>query len=270
MKKLILLLLTAVCFLNCKEEKKTLEFVALNPNEFNTKLYEIPSGNLTDSLKQAHDSCMGFSFNANVFLAQKHDFFIGSIINKRSLQVVNTINNLGLTQSQVTSKFNLLTNPCYETHVLQIPLRTILGENFMLQLPDINEKLNKEINDAITASDNAEMKTGSWIYLDMKNVLRSTMDTAKSIEGLKYKNDLLDTSNIVLTSVESVADINFMINTKKEISIPLQALLKNKPSVPSPDGRSSIQLFYVDTNKFKLTLNGFFPVVGEFTKAELQ
>jgi len=46
---------------------------------------------------------------------------------------------------------------------------------------------------------------------------------------------------------KSVADINFMINTKKELSIPLQALLKNKTSVASPDWRSSIQLFLIRT-----------------------
>lgn len=270
MKKIILLLLLGVCFFNCSEKKKNLEFAKLNSTEFNAKTLGIPSGNVTDSLKQVHDSCMGFSFNANAMLIQKDTFFIGSIVNKQSLDIVNTTNNLGLTRPQLMSRFNILTTPCYEKHVIHFPLRSILKENFILQLPNIDTALNKEINDAINASNDAEMQSGSWIYLDIQNVLKSIMDTIKTTEGLRYKNDMFDTSNMVLTAVESITDISFIINTPNGISAPLQAVLKNKPTTRSPDGRFSMQLFYIDTDRFKLGFGGFFPVVGEFMKAELQ
>ena len=154
---------------------------------------------------------------------------------------------------------------------MQFPLRVILGENFILRFSNVDEKLNKEINDAITASPNAEMQAGSWIYLDMKNVLKTIMDTANSSEALRYKNDLLDTSNMVLTAVESITDINFMITPDQGISQSLQALLKNKlSSSAGQNAQYSVQLFYIDNDKFQMTLNGFFPVVGEFMKAELK
>lgn len=271
MKKIIPLLLLTVCLCHCSEKKKFIDFAALPTTEFNARPFEIPGGNVADSFKQAHDSCMGFSFNANTMLTQKHDYFIGCIVNKNSLEVVNTINDLGLSQPQIMARFNILTNPCYEKHVLQFPLRTILGENFILQFPGIDEKLNKEINDAITTSNNAEMQAGSWIYLDLKNVLKTIMDTATSSETLRYKNNLLDTSNMVLTAVESITDISFMISPAQGISEPLQALLKNKVSSSvGQNAQYSVQLFYIDNDKFKMTLNGFFPVVGEFMKAELK
>ena len=270
MKKLIVLLLIAVSFFNCSENKKTIDFVKLKPSEFNAKQFEIPTGSLIDSLKQVHDSCMGFSFNANVMLGRNSNFFIGNIVNKNSFEIVNSLNNLGLNPPQLIGKFNILSNPCYEKHVLNFPLRSILGENFMLQFPGVDETVNKEINDAVNEANNAEMQAGSWIYLDLKSVLKNLIDTVKSVEGLRYKNNLLDTSNIVLTAVESVTDVSFMIDTKKGISTPLQAFLKTKPSLPSPDDRSSTQLFYIDAYVFKITINGFFPVVGEFTKAELK
>ena len=140
----------------------------------------------------------------------------------------------------------------------------------MLRFSNVDEALNKEINDAIKGSYNADMQTGSWVYLDMKDALKNIMDTIRSAEGLRYKNDLLDTSNMVLTSVESVTDVSFIITTGGNISEPLQAFLKNKPSLSQQVYQSSIQLYYIDRNKFQMTLNGFFPAVGEFMKAELR
>ena len=272
MNKVIIFLLVLICFCNCSEFKKErVDFVRLNESEFDAKPFDIPNGKIPDSLKRSHDSCMGFSFDANIMLAQRKDsLFIGTIVNRKSLKVLNTLSDLGLTAAQQTSGFNIITNPCYEQRVISLPLKSLLGENFSLQLPNGSEALNKEINDAIKASDDAEMHTGSWVYLDMKDVLKNMLDTIKSSEGLLYKKNLLDSSNMVLTAIESVTNVSFIIHTKKELSVELQAILRNKVSLPLPDPHISIRLFYIDSDKFEITFNGFFPVVGEFMKAELQ
>jgi hypothetical protein len=270
MKKVIIFLLVSVCFCNCSGEKETIDFITLNETEFNAKPFELPDG-IPDSLKRAHDSCMGFTFDVNaIFYQTKDTFFIGSIINKQSLMIVNTVNDLGLTQAQLISKFNVLTNPCYEKRVLQFPLKSILGENFSLQLPGANEALNKEIDNAISAADDAEMQTGSWVYLDMRDALKNIMDTTKSAAGLRYKENLLDTANMILTAMESVTDVSFIINTRKDMSEPLLALLKTKPSALRQHSQATLKLAYIDNNRFEMSLNGFFPIVGQFMKATLK
>src|SRR4051794_29736684 len=107
MKKAIIFLLVSICCYSCSEKKQTLEFVTLNKSEFNAKaLFEIPEDKITDSLKQAHDSCMGFSFDANVMLIDtKYNFFPGTIVNRQSLKTVNTIIDLGLAQNELMSRF---------------------------------------------------------------------------------------------------------------------------------------------------------------------
>jgi hypothetical protein len=113
------------------------------------------------------------------------------------------------------------------------------------------------------------MGTGSWVYLDIKDALKNILDTIKSSKGLLYKKNLLDTANMVLTAVESVGDVSFFVNTEKNISASLQALLKSKPAVSSLNEQTSLKLFYINNNKFQITINGFFPVVGQFMKAAL-
>jgi hypothetical protein len=272
MKKAIISLLVSICCYNCSDKKQTLDFVTLNKTEFNAKaFFKIPDNKITDSLKKAHDSCMGFSFDANVVLIEtKNNFFVGAIVNKQSLKTVNTISDLGITQDQLMSHFNVLTNPCYEKRVLHLPLKLLLGENFMLQFPGAGEIQNKEINDAIAASGNAEMETGSWVYLDIKDALKNILDTITSSKGLLYKKNLLDTANMVLTAVESVGDVSFFVNTEKNISASLQALLKSKPAVSQLNTQASMKVFYINNNKFQITINGFFPVVGQFMKAALK
>ena len=271
MKCAIIFLLVSVCFCNCGEKKETIDFVTLKETEFNAKPFALPFGNIRDSLKQVHDSCMGFSFNANAFLAPTRDtFFIGNVVNRQSLKVVNTLRDLGLTRNQLFSNFNMLTNPCYAKRVLHLPLKLMLGENFIRQFPTAGEAVNKEIGEAIAASGEAEMTTGSWVYLDVKYALKSIMDTIKSAGGLRYKENLLDTANMVLTSTESITNVSFLIDAEKDFSEPTQVLLKSKPSVSYPNSQLSIQLFYISSNRFQITFNGFFPVVGEFMKAELK
>ena len=166
--------------------------------------------------------------------------------------------------------FNILSSPCYEKHVLNFPLRLLLGDHFILQLPGNSETLNKEINADLLASESADLQTGSWLYLDMKDALKNILDSAKSSAGLRYRSHLLDTANMVLTALESITDASFIIHTDKDISDSLQVLLKTKPVVSQPASKVAIRLAYIDNNKFEMAFNGMFPMAGQFMKAELK
>lgn len=96
------------------------------------------------------------------------------------------------------------------------------------------------------------------MYLDVKYVLKKILDTTKESRLLRYRQNLLDSSNMVLTAAESISDVSFVINTEKDISEPLQALLKTKPSVSSPNSQVSMQLFYLNSNKFQMNFFWFF------------
>ncbi len=110
MKTILIFLLISFCFSNCSEEKQAIDFATLPETEFNAAPFRLPAG-VSDSLKHSHDSCMGFSFDVNALFIQTRDMFsIGSIVNRRSLKVVNTIGDLGLSEAQMASQFNVLTN----------------------------------------------------------------------------------------------------------------------------------------------------------------
>lgn len=270
MKKAIIFLLVSVCFCNCRQKKETIDFVTLKESEFNSKPFQF-SNNVPASLKQAHDSCMGFSFDANaVFLETRDRYFIGSIVNRKSLKIVNTLSDLGLTMPQLISNFNIIARACYEKSDLHFPLKLILGENFHLQFPNASEAINKEINDAILSLGETEMKTGSWMYIDMKYALGRILDSTKDSRLISYRNNLLDTSNMVLAAAESIADVSFVINTPKNMSESLQAFLRTQPSISKPSDQVSIQLFYLNNNKFQIAFTGYFPVIGKFMKAQLK
>lgn len=271
MKNILLLLLVSMGFCNCKEKKQEIVFSALKESGFNAERFALPKGNLPDSLKQAHDNCMGFSFDANAgFLQTKDSFFIGCIVNRKSLITLSSINDLGLSPARIFTDFNIIANPCYEKRVLQFPVRSLLGKEFNLQFPAATAILNREINDAIAAAPAAEMQTGSWMYLDMKDMLKKMLDSTKTPALLQYKKNLLDSNNMVLTTVEGVTDVSFIINTKGDLSTPLQAFLKTSPTLTTAPGNTSLKLLYADKNKFGIYFSGFFPVAGMFMKAAVQ
>lgn len=271
MKNTLLFVLIASVFLSCHQRKQTIEFVPLAATEINSQLWQILPKNMADSAKQAHDSCMGFSFDANALLVQfKDSIFLASIINKQSLKTVGSIHDLGLTEAQMIGQFNMLTNPCYEKRVLHTPMRLLLGENFKLELPNAGNTVNKEINDVIAASKEAEMQSGSWVYLDMKDALKKIVDTSESETVIRYRENLLDSSNMVLTAMESVTDVSFIVDKGSPLSDSLQNILKTKPTIPGTIARTSLRLYYIDDTKFEISINGLFPVIGQFTKAVLK
>jgi len=211
---------------------------------------------------------MGFSFDANAILIQTKDtFFIGSVVNRQSLQIVSTLNDFGLTQKQLFSQFNIIGEPCYEKRVLRFPPGFTLGQNIALQLPGADEATNKEINNALLTSEIAEIESGPWVYMDMKDALKNILDTTKSGSGLTYKKNVLDSANMVLTSLEAVTYLTFIIHTKRNMSESLQAILKTRPFVSVQNAKFTTRLFYIDDNKFQMSLNGFFPAAGEFMRA---
>ncbi len=112
MKKALIFLLVSVGFCNCNKRKETLDFVALNKAEFNTKPFEFFKGTIADSLRRSHDSC---------------------ILNRQSLQTVSTLDDLGVTLNQLTPNFNIISKPCYEKRDLHFPLKSLLGIEKMIK-----------------------------------------------------------------------------------------------------------------------------------------
>lgn len=267
MKPMLVFLSFLFCCYGCDDKKGAINFIPLTQTEFNAKPFQLPGG-MPDSLKRAHDSCMGFAFDVNaIFIRTRDTFSIGSVVNRQSLKLADGIGSLGIIPAQIASQSTIISNPCYEKRVLPVPLKRLLGDTFSLSMPGATASVNKELNDAITASGNAEMSTGSWVYLDMRGVLMTIADTIQSEAGKRYKQNLLDTSNMVLTTTESVTDISFMIATPKSMSQPLLALLQTKPSVINAATNTSLTLYYISDDKLELKINGFFPVVGRFMKA---
>ena len=266
MKPRIVFLSILLLGYSCSHKKDAISFTTLTQTEFNAKPFQLPLG-MPDSLKRAHDSCMGFSFDVNAIFIQTRDTFgIGSIVNRQSLKRVDSIGSLGITPAQIASMSTIISNPCYEKRVLQFPLKRLLGDTFNLSVPGATAAVNEELNNAIATSANTEMSTGSWVYLDIRGMLTTVPDTIQSEAGNRYKQNLLDTANMVLTATESVTDIGFLITTSKSMSQPLLTLLQTKPSVTNAATQTSLTLYYISDDKFELKINGFFPVVGQFMK----
>jgi hypothetical protein len=264
--KILLFLFAAVCLCQCGRKNNRVDFVALQEKDFNSSRFTIPVGKVTDTSKRAHDSCMGFSFDVNaVFIKTRDTFFIGNIVNRQSLKVINGIQSLGLTEQQLIPKFSIALVSCYNKSIFDSPLKSTLGEDFRLDIKGASNAVSKELNDAVAAEGASAIEAGPWAYLDMENALKNILDTAKSPSIQRYKNDALDSNNMVLTSVEALTYITFTIHTKQKISKETEALLKTKPFALQQT-YFSIQLSFVNDHSFALSLNGFFPVVGKFMK----
>jgi hypothetical protein len=266
MNKILFFLLAAICLCRCGRKNNQVDFVALQEKDFNSSRFTIPAGQIADSSKRAHDSCMGFSFDVNaVFIETRDTFFIGNIVNRQSLKVINGIQSLGLSEKQLIPKFSIALVSCYNKSIFNSPLKSTLGENFRLEIKGASNAVSKELNDAVTAENASEIEAGPWAYLDMEDALKNILDTAKSPEIQRYRKDALDSNNMVLTAVEALTYITFTIHTKQKISKETEALLKTKPFALQQT-YFSIQLSFVNDYSFALSLNGFFPVVGKFMR----
>lgn len=271
MKQFILYMAAAACFCQCTPKKEYVTFENLKPTEFNAGQLKLPGGKIIDSIKRAHDSCMGVSFDANVILAgTKDSLFIGDIVNRQTLKRIITLGDLGIDLQKMGMQYNIVTNPCYEKKELHFPLRSILGENFSVTLPGAEDAVNKELNDIITAAQDEEMETGSWIYLDLNEMIKNIVDTNKTAIGLQYRKSLLDSSNMMLAAMESIMRVSFMIYSAKEMSEKLKTALSAKPLISLPGKRYPIKFFYIGPDQFQVSSDGFFPVIGKFMKAVIK
>lgn len=271
MKKALYILAVAMCIYGCSKKKEALSFEKLPEANFNSAPFNVYKDSMSPRLKQTHDSCMGFSFNSNAsFLHLKEHYFIGTIVNRQTLKMVNDFQALGLTMPQLMSNFNIISKPCYDKKELPYRLKTFLGEDFSVKFPSVDPAVSNELNEAISSVNQTNMQIGSWVYLDLEYALRKLLDTAKAPALIRYKQDLLDTSNMVLAATESITDVSFLIKYDKDFSPALQAFLKTKPSISLPVPQPSMHFFYVDDHTLQMAFNGFFPIIGEFKRAVLK
>lgn len=270
MKKIIIILAAAVFLYQCTPKKQHITFENLAPSEFNIGKLMLQGGKTIDSIKRAHDSCMGISFDANVILVGKKDsVFIGSILNRQSMQEQGSIKELGFDFMKLASQFNILANPCYEKREIKLPLKSVFSGN-NVQLPGADAEVNKELNQIIKASQEQVVQTGSWTYLDMNQVIINILDTINTEAGLKYREKLLDSSNMFLSAVESISSISFMIQTDTIMSTALRTKLGEKPAVVIEGLQHPVKFFLIAPDQFQVSIDGFFPVIGKFMKAVLK
>jgi hypothetical protein len=270
MKNLLIILAGALVFFQCAPKKQVVSFQNLTADEFNAGSLSIQGGKTTDSIRHAHDSCMGFSFDANVFLAGSRDsIFAGTILNKRSLKTIGSLGDVGFDFQKMANQYVVVSNPCYEKRELHFPLKLIFPQGYTIELPGVDAAVNKELNEIIAASRDEEVQSGSWIYVDMKEVIKNIMDTAKTAAGLQYKAQLLDTSNMVLSAVESIMRISFKVQSNNIMSEALRTKLSAKPTITVPGLRYPLQLYLIGPNEFQISTDGFFPMVGKFMKVQL-
>ena len=132
-----------------------------------------------------------------------------------------------------------------------------------------SEKINTELIDAVKNSVHTEMETGSWLNMELTDVLGKMLDTTTNADALEYKKLLLSPGNMILVRSSSVTQISFYFHTKKPLPPDLKMKLLSKP-IPSRQPYLKSQLFFIDDNSFELTINEFFQVVGQFMKCELE
>src|SRR5580765_5871360 len=114
MKKLIIFFFVSACFCKCIDKKETIDFITLNDNELSGIPFRLPNNRIIDSLKEAHNRCMGVPFDANaILLRTKNSLFIGTIVKKQSGEVVATTEGFGITTNRAISQFSIVTTPCY-------------------------------------------------------------------------------------------------------------------------------------------------------------
>ncbi|MBI3717959.1 MAG: hypothetical protein HY252_05130 [Sphingobacteriales bacterium] len=271
MKKLLFFLLITSSLFQCTSKKETLSFEKLNSNEFNAGNRTIPGGKSIDSVKHAHDSCMGISFDANVVLAgSKDSLFAGTILNRRTLKVAGSLNELGFDFEKMSTQYIIITNPCYEKKEFHFPLKSIFTGDLTIELPNSASSINKELNEIIAASQDQEVRTGSWVYLNIKQLIKNMMDTIKSEKGELYKAKLLDTSNMVVTAVESIMRVDFIIHSNKLMSPALRAKLAEKPTAKIAGLKYQVNFYLISPDQLQISIDGFFPIIGKFMKVQLK
>jgi hypothetical protein len=267
---IILFLLFSFCCCN-ENRQSTIQFKPINENEFNfpaDSTFAIPHSKIWEERKRIHDSCMGSSYAVNaVFMRTRDTFPLGCVVNMKTMEIVRRPPFFNDSSNFLSSLFTFNTKPCYERSEINIPIDSFMNNTFLFKIDSLNDEINKELREAVRNSTHTEVETGSWLNMELTDALGKILDTTSDKNLLDYKKELLMPGNMILVRSSTITEISFYFHTKKQLPDGLAKKLLSKPvSIQQPYFKS--QLFYIDNNNFKLTLNGLFQVVGQFMKCE--
>lgn len=270
----ICLFSTLIYGCSADEQKKQIRFQPLTSKQFNFSAdtsFAEPEGKAWEERRRMHDSCMGETFAVNAsFVKTKDTFFIGSVVNMQTMQVVKRIDPRNLAPNAFGSVIKFMTKPCYEKWDMRVSLDSFINKKIELAIPGANEKINEELKEAVQHSTLTEMEAGSWITMELTDALGKTLDTTTNPELLDYKKYLLDTANMVLVKSSSITDASFYIHTSKPMSAGLQQALSQKPVLAFDNSMMQVQLFFIASNRFQVKFNGMFQIIGQFMQCKLE
>jgi hypothetical protein len=277
MKKItIIIFLTApIIFDYCSSDKnKTIQFIPLSEKDFNASAdtsFIPPESREFEKRKKWQDSCMGTSFAANAFFIRTRDTFrLGDVVNRKSMKVVKRPIPPDPDYVPSSAQLNVLTKPCYYKTRFNISIDSFFKRRAVIKLPGDDKKINDELNDAIHTSAYTELESGSWIYLELTDALEKMLDTTTNTNALEYKAALLQPDNMVLIRSAAITDVSFYIHLQKPVSQKLQAALLKKPVATIEGLNMQPRLFFIDETNIQLNLKGYFQLMGQFMKCELQ
>ena len=270
----VIILATCLFLCSCNQNKKgTIQFKPISENELNypaDSTFAIPHGKIWDERKRIHDSCMGSSYAANVVFMRTRDTIpLGSIVDSRTMKVVDRFPLFGDSSNQFSSLFSFNTQPCYEKSAIDVPIDSFMSHQFLFKIDSSNDKINNELLEAVRNSVFTEVETGSWVNMELNNGLGKVLDTTTNEKLLQYKKALLDTSNMILVRSSAVTEINFFFHTSNPLSADLAKALMTKP-VSIERSFFKLQFFYLDNTSFELKLNGYFQLLGQFMKCTVE
>ncbi|HRH47546.1 MAG TPA: hypothetical protein PLP23_02270 [Panacibacter sp.] len=262
-----------IIFYGCTSKKQTIHFEPIGENEFNSvadSSFAVPHGKIWEERKKIHDSCMGSSYAANaVFMRTKDTFLMGSIVNMKTMKIVKNFDPRYDAQNFFSSAFTFTTKPCYEKRPLDIGIDSLMNNQLLLKIDSSNEKLNTELAEAIKNSAHNEIETGSWLNMEITDLLGKMLDTTTNAAALEYKEQLLNPDNMILVRSSSITEVSFYFHTNSPITPDLKNKLLSKPVI-NPQPNLKVQFFFIDDKSFKLTINGFFQIIGQFMKCKLE
>lgn len=260
-------------FYSCITKQQTIQFKPVSENEFNFKVdssFAVPHGKIWDERKRIHDSCMGSSYDANAFLMLTKDSLrLGTIVNMKTMKALKSLDLQNFSNGLFSSAFTFTSKPCYEKRPLNIPIESFLNSGLHFKIDSSNEKINMELREVVRNSIHTEIETGSWLNIEMTDALGKILDTTTDESLIEYKTTLLTPGNMILVRSSSITEISFYFHSKNPLPSDLQKKLMGKP-IAYEQPFLKAQLFYLDSNSFELKLNGFFQMVGQFMKCELQ
>lgn len=258
----------------CNGNKKgTIHFIPINENELNYPAdtsFAIPHSKVYEERKRIHDSCMGSSYAVNaVFIRTRDTIPIGSIVDRKTMKVVEYLPFLSDTSQSLPSFVVFNTQPCYEKRAIDVPIDSFMNHQFLFKIDSSNNKINNELIDAIRNPVLTEIEAGSWLNMEITDAVGKILDTTSNEKLLNYKKALLDSNNMILVRSSAVSEISFYFHTAKPIPNDLLQRLSTKPvSMEQAFFRS--QFFYIDNTTLEFKLNGYFQAMGQFMRCKLE